>query len=84
MKRIKVVDKLQIYKFGSVHFWYMIDDSSKEATELAKKSKVSMRAEIRGFHGTFIDLSVHLMIIDLDWLRKQFFVTEGYLMHCMV
>ncbi len=24
MKRIKLVAKLQIYKFGSVHFWYII------------------------------------------------------------
>jgi hypothetical protein len=24
MERIKVVEKLEIYKFGSVHFWYII------------------------------------------------------------
>jgi hypothetical protein len=32
-KRIKVTEKLKIYKFGSVHF--LIHYSSKEATELA-------------------------------------------------
>jgi hypothetical protein len=40
-KRIKVVEKIQIYKFSSVHFWYMIHPS--EATELAKK-------KVRSFH----------------------------------
>jgi hypothetical protein len=35
MKRMKVVEKRQIYKFGSVHFW--VHDASKDATELAKK-----------------------------------------------
>jgi hypothetical protein len=37
MKRIKVVEKLYIYKFGSVHFLYIIH-SFTEATELARKS----------------------------------------------
>jgi hypothetical protein len=36
IKRIKLVEKLWIYQFGSVHFF--VDDSSTEATELARKS----------------------------------------------
>jgi hypothetical protein len=36
MKTIKVVEKLQIYKFGSVLF--LVHDSSEAATELAKKA----------------------------------------------
>jgi hypothetical protein len=35
MERIKVVEKLKIYKFGSVHFF--VHHSSTEATELARK-----------------------------------------------
>ncbi len=37
LKRIKVVEKLQIYKYGFVHF-FCVRDSSTEATELAIKS----------------------------------------------
>ncbi len=40
---------------------FVIHDSSKEATELAKKkkrSKVSMRSKVRGFYGTFVLVSV--------------------------
>jgi hypothetical protein len=36
MKRIKFVEKLKIYKFGSVHFF--VHDSSTEAPELARKN----------------------------------------------
>jgi hypothetical protein len=50
MKRIKVVEKLGIYKFGSVQFVYMIHHRSYRACE--KKSKVSMRSKVRGFYGT--------------------------------
>jgi hypothetical protein len=43
MKIINVVEKIKIYRFGSVHF--LVHDSSKDDTELAKRSKV------RGFYG---------------------------------
>jgi hypothetical protein len=36
MKRMEVVEKLQIYKFGSAHFF--VHDSSTEATALSRKS----------------------------------------------
>jgi hypothetical protein len=36
MKKMKVVEKLQLYKFGSVHL--LVHDFSEEATALARKS----------------------------------------------
>jgi hypothetical protein len=52
MKIIKVVEKRQIYKFGSVNFWYMI--YSKKLRNLQKKkSKVSLRFKVEGFYGFF-------------------------------
>jgi hypothetical protein len=49
MKRIKVVEKLEIYKFGSVYFWYMIHP--KKLRNLQKKSKVYTMSKVRGFGG---------------------------------
>jgi hypothetical protein len=51
MKRIKVVVKLQIYKFGSVRFgtWFI----QRSYRTCNKKSKISMRTKGRGFYGTY-------------------------------
>ncbi len=58
MKTIKVVEKLQIYKFGSVLF--LVHDSSEAATELAKKaSKFPWGLKLEGF------------TVDLDYLFQN-------------
>ncbi len=57
MKRIRVLEKLYIYKFGSHHFWWMIHP--KKLWNLQKRSKVSMRSKVRGFYGT---IRVHTFI----------------------
>ncbi len=47
VKRIKAVEKLQIYKFGSVHFWYIIHPKKlRNLQKKKKKSKVSMRCKV--------------------------------------
>jgi hypothetical protein len=51
MKRIKVVENFQIYKFGSVYYWYMIHPN-KVRNLAKKKSKVSMRSKVRSIYGT--------------------------------
>jgi hypothetical protein len=50
MKKIKVVEKYDIYKFVSVCIWYKIHP--KKLQNLQKRSKVSMRSKVRGFYGT--------------------------------
>jgi hypothetical protein len=51
MKRRKVVENLEIYKFGSVHFWQILH--SKKLQNLEKRSEVSMSSKVRGFYGAF-------------------------------
>jgi hypothetical protein len=54
MKRIKVVEKLSILKFVSVHISYMI--YSKKLQNLQKRSQVIMRSKVKGVYGVYLDL----------------------------
>jgi hypothetical protein len=50
MNRIKVVEKPMIYKFGSVHFWYMIHPKKLQNLQKKKKSpKFSCGPKLEAF-----------------------------------